>query len=150
METDTDGDRLQALGMFASALAGQPVAVAPLDPGEPSWTDGQTVFIDPSARPRVQLESVAVHASLIAADSLAADVVGALLRHPRLARRYLAVEGHRALAANGDLLPSVLEALGEPEIARRSDSPATSLAIASGKGSWAIHRRGSVSFARRR
>jgi nitric oxide reductase NorD protein len=127
------GDRLQALGMFASALAGRPVAVAPLDPGEPSWTDGQIVFVDPSARPRANLESVAVHASLIAADSLATDVVGALVRHPRLARRYLAVEGHRALAAIGDLLPGVLNSLADREMASRSDSPASSLTIASGK-----------------
>ena len=127
------GDRLQALGMFASALAGRPVAVAPLDPGEPSWTDGQIVFVDPSARPRANLESVALHASLIAADSLAPDVVGALVRHPRLARRYLAVEGHRALAAIGNLLPGVLNSLADPEMASRSDSPASSLSIASGK-----------------
>jgi hypothetical protein len=130
---DADGDRLQALGMLASALAGRPVAVAPLDPGEPSWTDGQTVFVDPSARPRANLESVAVHASLIAAESLDPDVVGPLVRHPRLARRYLAVEGHRALAANGDLLPRVLMSLADPEMASRSDSPASSLSIASGK-----------------
>jgi hypothetical protein len=127
------GDRLQALGMFASALAGRPVAVAPLDPGESSWTDGQIVFVDPSVRPRANLESVAVHASLIAADSLAPHVVGALVRHPRLARRYLAVEGHRALAAIGDLLPGVLNSLTDPEMASRSDSPASSLSIASGK-----------------
>jgi len=130
---DADGDRLQALGMLASALAGRPVAVAPLDPGEPSWTDGQTVFVDSSARPRANLESVAVHASLIAAESLAPDVVGPLVRHPRLARRYLTVEGHRALAANGDLLPRVLMSLADPEMASRSDSPASSLSIASGK-----------------
>lgn len=127
------GNRLQGLGMFASALAGRPVAVAPLDPGEPSWTDGQIVFVDPSARRRANLESVAVHASLIAADSLAPDVVGALVRHPRLARRYLAIEGHRALAAIGDLLPGVLNSLADPEMASRSDSPASSLSIASGK-----------------
>src|SRR5258705_3730031 len=133
MANDADGERLQALGMFASALAGRPVAVAPLDPGEPSWTDGQIVFVDPSARPRANLESVAVHASLIAADSLAPDVVGALVRHPRVARRYLAVEGHRALAAIGDLLPGVLNSLSDPEMASPSDSPAPSLPIASGK-----------------
>ena len=131
--TTVDGDRLQPLGMLASALAGRPVAVAPLDPGEPSWTDGQTVFVDPCARPRETLESVAVHASLIAADSLAPEVVGALVRHPRVAKRYLAVEGHRALAANSDLLPGVLNSMADPDVASRSDSPATSLSIASSK-----------------
>lgn len=128
-----DDDRLQALGMLASALAGRPVAVAAVEPGEPSWTDGQTVFVDPSARPRENLESVAVHASLIAADSLAPDVVGALVRHPKVAKRYLTIEGHRALAANGDVLPGVLSAMADPETASRSDSPESSLSIASGK-----------------
>ncbi len=133
MVNDADGDRLQALGMLASALAGRPVAVAPLDPGDPSWTDGQTVFVDPSARPRENLESVAVHASLIAADSLAPEVVGALVRHPRLAKRYLTVEGHRALAANGDVLPGVLNSMADRETASRTDSPESSLSIASGR-----------------
>jgi nitric oxide reductase NorD protein len=130
---DADGDRLQALGMLASALAGRPVAVAAVDPGEPSWTDGQTIFVDPSTRPRENLESVAVHASLIAADSLDPDIVGALLRHPRVAKRYLTIEGHRALAANGDVLPGVLSSMADPETASRSYSPESSLSIASGK-----------------
>ena len=42
---------------------------------------------------------------MIAAGSLDPDVVRPLVRHPRLARRYLAIEGHRALVANADLLP---------------------------------------------
>ena len=133
MADDLDGDRLQALGMLASALAGRPVAVVPVGPGEPSWTDGQSVFIDPSAHARANLESIAVHASLIAAGSLDPDVVGALVRHPRLAMRYLAVEGHRALADNSDLLPGVLTSLSDPDVAGRADSPASSLSIASGK-----------------
>src|SRR6202012_1677766 len=92
--------RTQALGMLASALAGKAVAVAALRPGEPSWTDGQTIYVDPGARRRAQLEAIAVQASMIAAGSLDLDVVRPLVRHPRLARRYLGVEGHRALAAN--------------------------------------------------
>lgn len=130
---DADGDRLQALGMLASALAGRPVAVAAVDPDEPSWTDGQTVFVDPSARPRENLESVAVHASLIAGDSLAPDIMDALVRHPRMAKRYLTIEGHRALVANRDVLPGLLCALADPETASRSDSPESSLALASGR-----------------
>lgn len=134
MAGDVDGDRLQVLGMFASALAGRPLAVTASEAGEPSWTDGQTVFVDPSARAGVNLESVAVHASLIAADSLTPDVVDRLIRHPKLARRYLAVEGHRALVANADLLPGVLGALADREVAGRSDSAASSLSIAATKG----------------
>jgi hypothetical protein len=125
--------------MFASALAGRPVAVAEVRPGDPPWTDGQTIYVDAYARARTKLEAlkalkaVAVQASMIAAGSLDPDAVRPLLRHPRLARRYLAVEGHRALVTNSDLLPGILVPLGNPDIARRSDSPAASLRIAEGR-----------------
>ncbi|EJZ16030.1 nitric oxide reductase activation protein NorD [Mycolicibacterium fortuitum] len=119
--------------MLASALAGRPVAVAAADSGAPPWTDGQTVFVDPAGPARSQLESVAVQASLIAAGSLAPDVIGALVRHRRLARRYLAVEAHRALLENDALLPITLGALADRSIGGRSDSPAASLLIARGK-----------------
>jgi nitric oxide reductase NorD protein len=123
------GDRLPALGMLASALAGRPVAVAELPPGEPSWTDGQTIYVDPSA----ELEAIAVQASMIAAGSLDPDVLRPLVRHPRLARRFLAIEGHRALVANSGLLPGVLVLVGDRRIAGRSGSPAESLSIAAGR-----------------
>jgi nitric oxide reductase NorD protein len=126
---DALGDRLQALGMLASALAGRPVAVAELPPGEPSWTDGQTIFVGGSAK----LEAIAVHASMLAAGSLDPDVVRPLVRHPRLARRFLAIEGHRALIANSELLPGVLASVADRRIAGRSDSPADSLSIAAGR-----------------
>jgi hypothetical protein len=133
------GDRLEALGMFASALAGRSVAVAELRPGEPPWTDGQTIYVEACARGRDEhealqalraLEAVAVQASLIAAGGLEPGIVRSLLRHPRLAKRYLAVEGHRALAFNSALLPGILASLGNREIASRSDSPAASLRVA--------------------
>lgn len=122
-----------ALGMFASALAGRAVAVARLPPGEPAWTDGQTIFVDGAATGRTKLEAVAVQASLLAAGSLAPDVLRSLVRHRRLARRYLAVEGHRALAANSDLLPRILLGLADHDLACRSGSPAASLGIAEGR-----------------
>ena len=105
---DAQAGPLEALGMLASALAGKAVAVAPLQPGEPSWTDGQTIHIDVSAGARARLEAVAVQASLIAAGSLDPEVMRRLTRHRRLAQRYLAIEGHRALVGNADLLPRVL------------------------------------------
>ncbi|OBG34290.1 nitric oxide reductase activation protein NorD [Mycobacterium sp. E3198] len=130
MGDDARAERLQALGMFASALAGRATAVAGLRPGEPPWTDGQTIYVDAATDHRAQLEAVAVQASMIAAGSLDPGVVRPLVRHPRLARRYLAVEGHRALAAAGDLLPGMLASLPDREIASRGDSPAASLRIA--------------------
>lgn len=116
--------------MLASALARRTVAVAESRPGEPPWTDGGTIYLDPGTPGPERLESIAVQASMIAAGSLEPDVVRRLHRHPRRARRYLAIEGHRALIANGDVLPGVLASLGDRAIAGRSGSPADSLRIA--------------------
>jgi nitric oxide reductase NorD protein len=129
----SDASGLQALGMLASALAGRALAVAELQPGELPWTDGQTIYVDPSARARAKLEAIAVQASMLAAGSLDPDIVRPLVRHPRLARRFLAIEGHRALVANSALLPGVLASVADPDIAGRSDSPAASLSVAAGR-----------------
>jgi hypothetical protein len=123
---------LQALDMLASALAGRPVAVAELQSGGQPWTDGQTIFVDAAARARARLEAIAVQASLIAAGSLDPEVLSCLVRHPRLARRYLAVEGHRALVANCELLPGILASLGNRDVASHTESPAASLRVAEG------------------
>ncbi len=128
--TDDDGDGPQRLALLASALAGRTVAVAPAAPGEPAWTDGITVFIDADASARSQLESVTVQASLIAGGGLELDLVRNLLRRPALARRYLAVEGNRALAVNEDLLPYPVRSLIDLDLASRVDGPAASLALA--------------------
>lgn len=136
MGDDAGAERWQALGMLASALAGRAVAVAGLPAGGPTWTDGQTIFVDDAAPTRAKLETlkaVAVQASMIAAGSLDLDVVSALVRRPRVAKRYLAIEGHRALVANAHLLPTVLASMGNRDIAARSDSPAASLAMAAGR-----------------
>ncbi|VEG50462.1 nitric oxide reductase activation protein [Mycolicibacterium chitae] len=124
---------VQALGMLASALAGRPVGVSPLSAGEPSWTDGRTIFLDPSAPPGERTAAVAVHASLIAAGSLDPEVIQPLVRHSRVAKRYLAVEGHRALVANTTMLPGRLLGLADPTVGGVSDGTATSLALARGR-----------------
>ena len=74
MGDGVDAERLHTLGMLASAFAGRAVAVDALRPGDPSWTDGQTIFVDPSQPARTQLAAVAVQASMIAAGSLDPDV----------------------------------------------------------------------------
>jgi hypothetical protein len=128
-----DVDRLHSLGMLASAFAGRAVAVDAQRPGEPPWTDGQTVFVDPSLPTRTTLAAIAVQASMIAAGSLEPGFVRPLARRSRLANRYLAIEGHRALVANADVLPRVLGSLGNTVIAGRSNSPAESLSLAYGR-----------------
>ncbi|OMC12121.1 nitric oxide reductase activation protein NorD [Mycobacterium sp. SP-6446] len=133
MPSNAPGDRPQVFGLLASALAGRAVAVAELRPGEPPWTDGQTIYLDPSAPARAKLEAVAVEASMLAAGSLDPDVVRSLVRRPRLARRYLAIEGHRALVGNSYLLPGALASMGNRDVASRTKSAADSLRIAEGR-----------------
>lgn len=133
MQGDTvgdGGDGPQRLALLASALAGRTVAVAAGAPGDPAWTDGITVFIDAEASAARQIESVTVQASLMASGSLAPEVMRRLLRRPALARRYLTIEGQRALSANDDLLPYPVRRLIDLDIASRANSPADSLKVA--------------------
>jgi nitric oxide reductase NorD protein len=127
------GDGPQRFGLLASALAGRTIAVASGGRGEPSWTDGITVFVDADESPGRQLEAVTVQASLLAGGGLGPDVVRKLVRRPALARKYLAVEGNRALAANDDLLPHPVRSMIDLDLAIRADSPAASLELAGGK-----------------
>jgi len=124
---------LERFKLIASAIAGRTVEVAPVAPGERPWTDGVTVFADADASARAQLRCVAVQAALLAAGSLDPEVLRGLARRPAIARRYLAVEGHRALARQEPLLPTAVCSLIDRAAAARSESPATSLAIALGR-----------------
>lgn len=125
------------LGLLASAIAGRDLRVAPGSPGEPAWTDGRAVFVDAETSVRQQVGALVVQASLLGAGSLEPAIVRRLRRRPALVRRYLAVEGHRALAAIEDLLPRSLGSLVDRDVAARSDSPASSLTAALGRAAIA-------------
>src|SRR4051812_41644544 len=127
---ETEG--LGRFALLASAIAGRLLQVEPGVSGGPAWTDGITVFVDASAGPLEQLRSITVQSSLLAGGSLDADVLGGL-RRPVVARRYLAIEGHRALAAQELLLPLAARRLIDHRAASRSDSPAASLALATSR-----------------
>lgn len=99
---------LGRLSMLASALSGRSLQVAATEPGELAWTDGKRVLMDSEISTRDQVVLLGVPASLLAAGSLEPDILRRLVRRPGLARRYLAVEGHRALAANDALLPPLV------------------------------------------
>src|SRR5215470_13602681 len=105
------------LSLLASAISSRALQVATGEPGKPAWTDGMVVFVDASISRREQVEAVAVQASLLAAGSLDTGVVRRLTRRPALARRYLAVEGHRALAAIAELLPPSVRSLINSDVA---------------------------------
>ncbi|ORB17156.1 nitric oxide reductase activation protein NorD [Mycobacterium noviomagense] len=125
-----EADSLRRFNLLASALAGRTVQVAAGMPGEPAWTDGSLIFLDPATSVRFQLEALAIQASLLAAGSLEPAITRRLNRRSAVARRYLAIEGHRALTTNEDLLPLSVRPLIDRELAARTDSPAASLAAA--------------------
>lgn len=97
--------RLDRFRLLASGIAGRSLEVVPAAPGERPWTDGTAIFLDNGASALGQVAALAVQASLLAAGSLEPGAARRLAGRPTLTRRYLAVEGHRALAANEDLLP---------------------------------------------
>ena len=129
---------VERLRLLASAIAAGPVDVAPGASGEPGWADGATIYLDPSAEPDEQLRTLAVQASLLAAGSLDPAIVRRLGarggRAGELARRYLALEGRRALAANVAFLPWAV--LPHVEVAGPGwpGSPTASLEAAQGRG----------------
>jgi nitric oxide reductase NorD protein len=121
-----DVDRLRLL---ASAIAGRTIEVAVAGAGERTWTDGTTVFVESSAGPAEQVRMVTVQASLVGAGSLEPGIVRQLGRGSALARRYLAVEGHRALATN-EVLPPVVRSLVDLDVAGSVGRAEDSLGVA--------------------
>jgi hypothetical protein len=114
-------------------MAGRAVEVAPAEPGSPGWTDGTTVYLDPEfGRPDL-LRTLAVQTSMLAEGSLDPGILGRLRGRRAVANRYLAVEGHRALAANEDFLPPLVQRSTDLAVALLADSPEDSLGIALGR-----------------
>ena len=134
---DHDQDHAPAAQRFellACALAGRAVKLAAADAGKPSWTDGTTIYVDDGAAPADWLRSLAVQSCLIAAGSLDPAIVAGLSRRPALARRYLAIEGGRALRASAEVLPPPLTHLIGLGVDSPSACPAQSLTMARAHG----------------
>ena len=129
---DAEVDIGNRYALLASAISGRPLEVAGGDPGMPAWSDGRTVFIDAESAAQTQLQCVVVQASLIYAGSLEPRVLHKLARKPSAARRYLSLEGHRALTALSDLLPTTVVSVADPLTAQRTESPQSSLILAIG------------------
>jgi nitric oxide reductase NorD protein len=122
--------KVDRLRLLASAIAGRTLDMGVADPGERAWTDGTLVFVDALAGRTEQVRMVAVQASLIAAGSLRPAIVRQLARRPTLARRYLAVEGHRALVANEQFLPPAVRPLIDRDVGASVDAADAALAVA--------------------
>ena len=118
--------------LLASAISGQRLEVAAGDPGVPAWTDGQTIFVDAEAAHQTRVHCVVVQAALLCAGSLDPRVIRHLARTPSTTRRYLSLEGHRALTVVWELLPTSVRSAADPQTAKRTDSPRSSLSLALG------------------
>lgn len=118
----------QHFRLLASFLAGRPVDVAVARADELAYTDGQVVFVSASADPDRQRREVLVQGALLGAGSLDGRYVKRLRARPPLARRYLALEGHRVLTELGARVP--LAAAVCPESAVQSVSSEESMQVA--------------------
>jgi nitric oxide reductase NorD protein len=117
---------LARFDVLASAIAGTAITVRRCADSL-TWTDCRTIFVTPNtAEPR---HDIILQAALIAAGSFAAGVMRTLRGRPRQARRYLLLEGSRALRSLRSLMPpDAVPAFSEPD--SFSHSPISSLAVA--------------------
>ena len=110
--------------LLASYLAGRPLTVLDGPPGEGASTDGQHIFVSAGRPLGEQRWEVVVQAGLLGAGSLDADVLRGLRGRPRVAQRYLALEGRRVLAGLTLAVPPApaLEPAGPPTTSGVADS----------------------------
>jgi len=110
--------------LLATWVAGRPLGVARARAGEPAHTDGRLVFVSADRPAAEQRREVLVQAALLGAGSLDAARVRPLRGRPKLARRYLALEGRRVLTALAARLPvaASFDAEGEGATASGDES----------------------------
>jgi len=125
---------LPSLELLASAISGCSIGVRfTTATDEPAWTDGTVIYLQATASVEANLQQLCAQCALLAANSLQPEIVRKLGRKPELIRRYLAAEGHRALAALENVLPLFMHARINRVLAQQSKSPADSLQLALGK-----------------
>ncbi|MFI6314551.1 nitric oxide reductase activation protein NorD [Nocardia fusca] len=133
--TSSGAEGPERFRLLATFLAGRSVAVAAAPAGQAAHTDGDTVFVSADRSPAHQRSEVLAQCALLRAGSLDPRLVKGLRGRPRVARRYLALEGRRGLTAlaHGVPLAAALGPYGES----RTATPDESLALAGGKAAIA-------------
>ncbi|GFG98679.1 nitric oxide reductase activation protein NorD [Mycobacterium timonense] len=122
----------QRYRFLATYLAGRAVAVTEAAAGQVAYTNGDVIFVPAGGSAEQQRRQVLVQGALLGAGSLDRRLVKRLRARPAVARRYLALEGHRVLA---DLAPTVaLAATLRPDGGPRTASAPASLEMARGTG----------------
>src|SRR3990167_6267106 len=121
---------IDSLRLLASALAGRDVKVEVAEAGAPAWSNGSVIFVNGTVGLQTQLEEICFQSALLAAGSLKREVMMQLVRRPKLAERYLVVEGYRALRELKEVLPPAIGISLDPGVVPASESPLASLEIA--------------------
>ncbi|MGV0716841.1 VWA domain-containing protein [Mycolicibacterium sp. XJ662] len=122
--TASDPQGPERFRLLAAFAAGRSLDLAEAPVGQPAYTDGQTIFVSASRSPAEQRREVVLQAALLGAGSLDANLVKPLRGRPSLTRRYLAIEGRRALAELAQRLPvaTTFDIGGSPSTASAAES----------------------------
>ena len=114
--------------LLATYIAGRSVDVAEASAGEAAHTDSKVIFVSAGRPLAEQRREMLIQSALLGAGSLDRRWVKPLRARPSIARRYLALEGHRVLAELARQVP--LAAAFRPDSAPRTASAAESLEMA--------------------
>jgi nitric oxide reductase NorD protein len=118
---DSNPDRFRFLATY---IAGRSVDVTEAPAGQPAHTNGLFIFVSAGGSVEQQRREMLVQAALLGAGSLDPRLVKGLRARATLARRYLALEGHRVLAALAQQIPldAALLPDGQPSTATADES----------------------------
>ena len=118
--------------LLASFVTGRAVDIAESPAGEPAYTNGQAIFVARSDEAVDQRRQILLQSALLGAGSLDGQWAKALRARPVIARRYLALEGHRALRDLANRLPLAADLVSQLDSGRApiSTDPRHSLDIA--------------------
>ena len=129
--TASDAEDPGRFRFLATFLAGRSLTVTEAPAGGAAHTDGRVVFVSAGRSVSEQRREVLVQSALVGAGSLDDRLVRALWGRPKIARRYLALEGRRVLAELAASLP-LAAALGPTEEPTTSSAD-ESLTVARGR-----------------
>jgi Mg-chelatase subunit ChlD len=130
--TATDSGKPDRFRFLASFIAGRSLGVAEAALGETAHTDGCFVFVSAGRPVWEQRREVLLQAALLGAGSLDHGRVRSIRGRPKVARRYLALEGRRVFAELALRVPlaAALRPDGEPITSSADES----LKVARGRG----------------
>ena len=129
--TTSDPNNPPRFRLLASFIAGRGVDVTEAPAGEPAHTNGRVIFVSADRSAEDRRREVVLQSALLGAGSLDRRVMKALRARPSVARRYLALEGHRVLVGLTARIP--LAAGLAPDGQPTSSTVDQSLEIARGR-----------------